>query len=115
MDVINLSLGNDVNGPDYPTSIAVNRAADYGVTVVTANGNAGPENWTVGSPATASKTLAIGASTSPQHIPFLYEPAADKSIPLVSMMGARSEERRVGKEGRYRGRQAHLTTRERVR
>jgi len=88
VDVINLSLGNDVNGPDYPTSIAVNRAADLGVSVVTANGNAGPENWTVGSPATASKTLSIGASTSPLHIPFLYEPAADKSIPLVAMMGA---------------------------
>lgn len=88
MDVINLSLGNDVNGPDYPTSIAVNRAADYGVSVVTANGNAGPENWTVGSPATASKSLSIGASSSPQHIPFLYEPTADKSIPLVAMMGA---------------------------
>src|SRR5699024_6342318 len=36
----------------------------------------------------ASKTLSIGASTSPLHIPFLYEPAADKSIPLVAMMGA---------------------------
>src|SRR5690625_7537811 len=88
MAVIILSLRNDVNGPDYPTSIAVNRAADYGVSVVTANGNAGPENWTVGSPATASKTLSIGASTSPLHIPFLYEPAEDKSIPLVAMMGA---------------------------
>lgn len=88
MDVINLSLGNDVNGPDYPTSIAVNRAVDLGTSVVTANGNAGPENWTVGSPATASKAFAVGASTSPQSIPFLYESLEDKAIPLLAMMGA---------------------------
>src|SRR5699024_6464680 len=39
MDVINLSLGNNVNGPDYPTSMAVNRAVELGASVVTANGN----------------------------------------------------------------------------
>ncbi|UZD14985.1 S8 family serine peptidase [Virgibacillus natechei] len=88
MDVMNLSLGNAVNGPDYPTSKAVNRAADLGISVVLANGNDGPENWTVGSPATASNALSIGASSSPQRIPFLYDAQADKAIQLVPMMGA---------------------------
>lgn len=88
MDVVNLSLGNNVNGPDYPTSIAVNRAVELGTTVVTANGNDGPENWTVGAPATATRALAVGASSEPQHIPFLYEPKQDKNIPLLAMMGS---------------------------
>lgn len=39
VDIINLSLGNDVNVPDYPTSIAVNRASELGIIVVIANGN----------------------------------------------------------------------------
>ncbi|HLR67719.1 MAG TPA: S8 family serine peptidase [Virgibacillus sp.] len=89
MDVVNLSLGNSVNGPDYPTSIAVNRAVEHGTSVVTANGNDGPKKWTVGSPATATKALAVGASTRPQRIPFLYEPKEEKAIPLVTMMGAK--------------------------
>lgn len=88
MDVMNLSLGNTVNGPDYPTSVAVNRAADLGVSVVLANGNAGPGNWTVGSPATAAKALSVGASSPPQRIPYLYEPSAEKRVPLASMVGA---------------------------
>ncbi|MDI4707135.1 S8 family serine peptidase, partial [Pseudoalteromonas shioyasakiensis] len=36
VDVLNLSLGNSVNGPDYPTSVAVNRAVELGVPVVIA-------------------------------------------------------------------------------
>lgn len=88
VDIINLSLGNTVNGPDFPTSVAVNRAVKLGVAVVIANGNAGPANWTVGSPATASKALSVGASTFPEKVPYLYESLKDKSIPLNSMAGA---------------------------
>ncbi|WP_188456671.1 S8 family serine peptidase [Virgibacillus oceani] len=88
MDVINLSLGNSVNGPDYPTSIAVNRAVNLGVAVVIANGNSGPKNWTVGSPATAAKAMSVGASTMPQKVPYLYEPAEDVSIGLTTMLGS---------------------------
>lgn len=88
VDIINLSLGNSVNGPDFPTSVAVNRAVKLGVAVVIANGNAGPANWTVGSPATASKALSVGASTYPEKVPYLYESLKDKSIPLISMNGA---------------------------
>ena len=63
MDIINLSLGNHVNGPDYPTSLAINQAIKHGATVVIANGNSGPDEWTVGSPATATDAISVGAST----------------------------------------------------
>src|SRR5699024_9523876 len=55
VDVLYLSLGNTVNGPDYPTSKAVSKASEEGVAVVVANGNAGPNRWTVGAPATSAK------------------------------------------------------------
>ncbi|ASN04065.1 S8 family serine peptidase [Virgibacillus necropolis] len=88
VDIINLSLGNSVNGPDFPTSVAVNRAVKLGVAVVIANGNSGPANWTVGSPATASKALSVGASTYPEKVPYLYDKLQDKSIQLSPMSGA---------------------------
>jgi minor extracellular serine protease Vpr len=87
-DVINLSLGNNVNGPDYPTSVAVNRAAELGISVVTANGNSGPEDWTVGSPATAAGAFSIGASSPEMEIPFLYEPQNEKEISFMPMVGS---------------------------
>ncbi|OEH93309.1 S8 family serine peptidase [Bacillus solimangrovi] len=71
MDIINLSLGNDVNGPDWPTSIALNGAAEQGVVAVTSNGNSGPGMWTVGSPGTASKAISVGASTPSMTVPYI--------------------------------------------
>lgn len=88
VDIINLSLGNSVNGPDYPTSRAVNQAIDLGVAVVIANGNDGPDHWTVGSPATAYKALSVGASNNSQLLPFLYEPIAEKAISIAVMQGS---------------------------
>ncbi|TFJ92262.1 S8 family serine peptidase [Lentibacillus salicampi] len=87
-DIINLSLGNTVNGPDFPTSVAVNRAGELGVPVVTANGNNGPENWTIGSPATAANALSVGAASSPQTVPYLFESLSNKKIPLAVMDGS---------------------------
>ncbi|RKQ34379.1 S8 family serine peptidase [Oceanobacillus halophilus] len=88
VDVMNLSLGNTVNGPDYPTSVAVNKAVELGIPVVIANGNSGPNNWTVGAPATATKAFSVGASTNPQNVPFLYERLEDKPIALQMMVGS---------------------------
>ncbi|WP_339226519.1 S8 family serine peptidase [Oceanobacillus sp. FSL K6-2867] len=88
VDVINLSLGNDVNVPDFPTSVAVNRAAELGVPVVIANGNSGPEDWTVGAPATADKALSIGASTPSKKTPSLYEPMAGRTFQITEMAGS---------------------------
>ncbi|MFC3039654.1 S8 family serine peptidase [Virgibacillus xinjiangensis] len=88
VDIMNLSLGNTVNGPDYPTSMAVNRASELGVAVVLANGNNGPGDWTVGSPATASKALGVGAASPERKQPFLYHFPSDTSIPLSTMHGS---------------------------
>src|SRR5699024_10883282 len=88
MDILNLSLGNAVNGPDYPTSQAVNKAADLGVAVVVANGNSGPDNWTVGAPATASGALAVGAASEREQLPFLYDPKEDKKVLLHPFPGS---------------------------
>lgn len=65
VDVMNLSLGNEVNGPDLPISLALNKAADLGIIAVTSSGNAGPDVWSVGSPGTAEKAISVGASTPP--------------------------------------------------
>ncbi|WIF97875.1 MULTISPECIES: S8 family serine peptidase [Pontibacillus] len=88
MDIINLSLGSSVNGPDWPTSIAVNQAVDMGVAMVISNGNSGPGEWTVGSPATAIKSIAVGASTPPLQIPYLYDALSRKALPVMPMMGS---------------------------
>ncbi|WP_330949170.1 S8 family serine peptidase [Virgibacillus sp. MG-45] len=88
MDVINLSLGNTINGPDYPTSQAVNRATELGASVVIANGNNGPSRWTVGAPATATKAISVGAYASPIEKPMLSIEKEDKTIAIQSMHGA---------------------------
>ncbi|WP_377350252.1 S8 family serine peptidase [Pontibacillus salicampi] len=90
MDIINLSLGNAVNGPDWPTSLAVNEAVNMGVAMVISGGNSGPDHWTVGSPATAEDAIAVGASTPPMKIPYLFDRLYDKQISLYPMMGAPS-------------------------
>ncbi|WP_100540867.1 S8 family serine peptidase [Paenibacillus sp. GM2FR] len=65
MDIINLSLGNSRNDPDYVTSVALNNAALAGVTPVVASGNSGPNRWTVGSPGAAAFPITVGNSTGP--------------------------------------------------
>ncbi|MBT2763291.1 S8 family serine peptidase [Paenibacillus sp. ISL-20] len=65
MDVINLSLGNSRNDPDYVTSVALNNAALAGVTPVVASGNTGPNRWTVGAPGAAAFPITVGNSTGP--------------------------------------------------
>ncbi|GAA0371375.1 S8 family serine peptidase [Bacillus horti] len=71
MDVINLSLGADVNTRYDPISIALNYSTLDGVISVTSNGNAGPEPYTVGIPATSDLAISVGSSYPP-----LYEPVA---------------------------------------
>ena len=71
VDILNLSLGNNVNGPDLPLSVAINNAVDHGIIAVTSSGNSGPKMWTVGSPGTASKAISVGASTPTMKIPYI--------------------------------------------
>ncbi len=90
IDIINLSLGNAVNGPDWPTSVALDRAVEEGVVAVTSNGNSGPDMWTVGSPGTSSKAISIGASAPPIRTPYLTVVFSDKrEIQLSSVSGTK--------------------------
>ena len=88
VDIMNLSLGNAINGPDFPTSIAVNRAMELGVLVVIAAGNSGPDNWTVGAPATATKALSVGAAAHTSKLPYLVEPKTGKHTPIQPIQGS---------------------------
>ncbi|MRX74148.1 S8 family serine peptidase [Bacillus lacus] len=88
VDIINLSLGNSINGPDWPTSLALNKAAEKGIVAVTSSGNSGPKSWTVGSPGTAEKAISVGASTPPGKSPFLQ--IGKKMLKLHPMQGAES-------------------------
>jgi subtilisin family serine protease len=65
MDVINLSLGININDPQYPTSTAINYAVLHGVTAVVSAGNSGPNSYTLGSPGAAALALTVGASSTP--------------------------------------------------
>ncbi|WP_088036772.1 S8 family serine peptidase [Evansella clarkii] len=88
-DVLNLSLGNMVNGPDWPTSVALDKAVEKGVVAVTSNGNSGPNLWTVGSPGTSAKALSVGASTPPMRIPYItIDVIKDKEISIQPMQKA---------------------------
>lgn len=89
VDVINLSLGNNVNGPDWPTSIALNKAVEKGIVAVTSSGNSGPNMWTVGSPGTASNAISVGASTPPIKIPYITIGIENRAVDLTPMQGAR--------------------------
>lgn len=88
VDILNLSLGNGVNGPDLPISVALNHAVEQGITAVTSSGNSGPNRWTVGSPGTAEKAISVGASTPPLKIPYLVMPRNQK-IRIDPMHGSR--------------------------
>lgn len=84
MDVINLSLGSDeekdVNSPDV---IAINNAVLSGITAVIANGNAGPGDYTMGSPANSQLGISVGAVTSPSKL-FSGQFKAELRSPTVS-------------------------------
>jgi minor extracellular serine protease Vpr len=89
MDVINLSLGNDVNGPDWPTTHAVNKAIELGTTVVVAAGNSGPGAWTIGSPATSTDAITVGASALDMEAPFLQVAGVKEKIWIQVMVGSK--------------------------
>lgn len=69
-DVINNSWGGRADtAPAFdPVTIAAEAAADAGVTVVFAAGNAGPDRSTTGSPAYSEKFISVGAVTNAETI-----------------------------------------------
>jgi minor extracellular serine protease Vpr len=102
-DVMNLSLGNSLNLPDYATSIALDWAMAEGVVAVTSNGNSGPANWTVGSPGTSRDAISVGATQLPYNE---YTAALSTSegveYPTAKVMGFPSDEKLLAlNEGEY--------------
>ncbi|MEI4831363.1 S8 family serine peptidase [Bacillus sp. FJAT-53711] len=86
MDVMNLSLGADINDPYFPLSTAINYAVLSGVTAVVAAGNSGPDFSTVGSPGTAALALTVGASDVPVKLTsFTGSISGNWSTKLISM------------------------------
>lgn len=92
-DVMNLSLGNSLNLPDYATSIALDWAMAEGVVAVTSNGNSGPANWTVGSPGTSRDAISVGATQLPYN-EYTAELSTSEGIdyPTAKVMGFPSDE-----------------------
>lgn len=87
VDVINLSLGNTVNGPDWPTSVALDKAVEAGIVAVTSNGNSGPNMWTVGSPGTSTKAISVGASAPPIQTPYVTVAGQEREVTLYPLGG----------------------------
>lgn len=82
VDIVNLSLGNAVNGPDLPVSAALNRAAEKGIVPVVSSGNSGPGQWTVGAPGTATKAISVGASTPNMKVPSIIIEETGRRLPI---------------------------------
>ncbi|PEL07361.1 hypothetical protein CN601_19950 [Bacillus sp. AFS017336] len=62
MDVINLSLGSNVNDPENVESLALNNAVLSGVTAVVSAGNSGSGMDTLGSPGASALAITVGAN-----------------------------------------------------
>ncbi|MBX9975081.1 S8 family serine peptidase [Cytobacillus firmus] len=87
MDVINLSLGANINDALYPTSVAINNAMLSGVVSVVAAGNAGPNEKTVGSPGTSAFAITVGASDVSQTIATYTASAGDEKYGEMKLLG----------------------------
>ena len=91
-DIMNLSLGNTLNNPDWATSIALDWAMAEGVVAVTSNGNSGPNNWTVGSPGTSRDAISVGATQLPYNVfTSVISTSEGVEYPSAKVMGFPSE------------------------
>lgn len=91
-DIMNLSLGNSLNNPDWATSIALDWAMAEGVVAITSNGNSGPDNWTVGSPGTSRDAISVGATRLPYFTYASTVNTKDVSAASAKVMGQPSDE-----------------------
>ncbi|WP_426821630.1 S8 family serine peptidase [Anaerobacillus isosaccharinicus] len=92
-DIMNLSLGNTLNNPDWATSIALDWAMAEGVVAVTSNGNSGPNNWTVGSPGTSRDAISVGATQLPYNVfTSIISTTEGLDYPSAKVMGFPNEE-----------------------
>ncbi|MFJ7935681.1 S8 family serine peptidase [Sporosarcina sp. NPDC096371] len=86
MDVINLSLGSNVNQALNPLSIAVNNAMLADVVTVVAAGNAGPGAGTVGTPGAGALAITVGASDVSQVTPTFKATANEETFADVQLL-----------------------------
>ncbi len=68
MDVINMSLSGGVQGPHDFLAEVSNAAAEAGLVVVAATGNSDPGLYQVGSPASGSEVIGVGATTNAHEL-----------------------------------------------
>ncbi|MFB5663577.1 S8 family serine peptidase [Alteribacillus sp. HJP-4] len=101
-DIMNLSLGNTLNDPDYATSTALDWAMEEGVVAVTSNGNAGDSEWTVGSPGTSRDAISVGASQLPYNEFDTELDLGSVSFPDAEILGFPSEDELLELEGETR-------------
>jgi subtilisin family serine protease len=69
VNVINMSLGSPYGGGESPDSVAVQNAAQAGVTVVTAAGNESQSAFTVGAPSTTNEAISVAAEDTTENFP----------------------------------------------
>ncbi len=82
MDIINLSLGEDIRGPvTEPERRAIANAIQAGVVVVAAAGNAGPDGGTIGVPASSPDVITVGATSNGRVFASPLEIASESSTP----------------------------------
>ena len=86
LDVINMSLGSPFGGPDDPSAITAQNAAELGVIVVTSAGNSGDAPYITGAPGTAPGAISTAASTKGGEVPAMavaQAPAYLARVPWV--------------------------------
>ncbi len=86
-DVINMSLGSNESYADDPDAVAASNAANAGVLVCSAAGNAGDTFFIHSSPASAPGTLSVAASYNDQN-GFIYDSNVTVNTP-PSIAGAK--------------------------
>ena len=69
MDVISMSLGSDFGLATSADAIASNNAAQAGIVVVAAAGNAGPAPYLVSTPGVADDAISVGAMDARKFFP----------------------------------------------
>jgi subtilisin family serine protease len=90
MKVISMSLGSDFGGTDDPTSVAAQNAVNDGISVVASAGNAGPNGYMVGSPASDNGVLSAAAmdATTPTFPGGHFALSTGQSLDALNANGA---------------------------
>lgn len=70
LDVLNLSIGSDYGHIDDPGAVASNNAAQLGMIIVAAAGNAGDAHYVISAPGVAERVISVAASDQDRIAPF---------------------------------------------